>query len=163
MVLKKHFLGTLADKNSLSPEDWYKLEGLKAVNQAIGRVIRHKEDFGIVVMADLRFCTVPKSHLSAWIRPGLVCYDDPSPFFEGCARFFTERGLLIKKSIEKLSKEPSKFELSKKLANSRSLNASEWIKKRDDSSLIESLKELYGEEEEIKPVIKQVGRRLPPD
>jgi len=35
--------------------DWYNLEAFRALNQAIGRVIRHKNDFGAVVLLDKRF------------------------------------------------------------------------------------------------------------
>uniref|UniRef100_A0A914QI28 ATP-dependent helicase C-terminal domain-containing protein n=1 Tax=Panagrolaimus davidi TaxID=227884 RepID=A0A914QI28_9BILA len=145
VILKKHFLSTKAEKNSLSPEEWYKLEGLKAVNQAIGRVIRHKDDFGIIVLADIRFTTVPKSHLSAWIRPGLTIFDDPKKFFDGCERFFTERGLLIKKSYEKLASEiPKHLSQSRKVVGGSQSN---WLKQKNDNILaIESLKALYGDE-----------------
>ncbi|KAE9553304.1 hypothetical protein FO519_003470 [Halicephalobus sp. NKZ332] len=111
VVLKKHFLQLkiLKKENAgkvLSPDEWYKLEGLKAVNQAIGRIIRHKDDFGIVVLADLRFAAVQESHLSAWIRPSMKAYNTPENFFELCERFFSERETLIQKSYEKLKLGP---------------------------------------------------------
>jgi hypothetical protein len=148
VILKKHFLSTKAEKDSLSPEEWYKLEGLKAVNQAIGRVIRHKDDFGIIVLADIRFTTVPKSHLSAWIRPGLKIFDDPKKFFDGCERFFTERGLLIKKSYEKLASEiPKHLTQSRKVVGGSGGSQSNLLKQNNDNTLaIESLKALYGDE-----------------
>lgn len=36
----------------------YNLEAFRAVNQAIGRVIRHKNDFGAVLLLDKRFAQV---------------------------------------------------------------------------------------------------------
>ena len=36
-------------------QDWYNLEAFRALNQAIGRVIRHKNDFGAVILLDKRF------------------------------------------------------------------------------------------------------------
>ena len=40
---------------SLSGKDWYKQQATRAVNQAIGRVIRHKEDFGAIMLCDTRW------------------------------------------------------------------------------------------------------------
>jgi len=39
---------------SLSGNEWYKQQASRAVNQAIGRVIRHKEDFGAIILCDTR-------------------------------------------------------------------------------------------------------------
>lgn len=39
----------------MSAEDWYQADAVRAVNQAMGRVLRHKDDFGIVVLADSRY------------------------------------------------------------------------------------------------------------
>ena len=40
---------------SLSGKEWYKQQATRAVNQAIGRVIRHKEDFGAIMLCDTRY------------------------------------------------------------------------------------------------------------
>ena len=31
---------------------WYRLEAFRAINQAVGRVIRHKDDFGAIIFLD---------------------------------------------------------------------------------------------------------------
>lgn len=130
VILKKHYLSSIVQEKSLTADEWYRLEALKAVNQAIGRVIRHKDDFGIVVMADTRFCSIPKLHLSAWLRPGMTTYEDSAKFFQGCHKFFTDRGLQLKMSIEKLSKEvPRSTELKKKIVLDNK-NTSTWITKK---------------------------------
>lgn len=50
-------------------EDWYSLEATRAVNQAIGRVIRHKDDYGAIILLDNRFSSaVVKSQMSKWLR-----------------------------------------------------------------------------------------------
>lgn len=54
----------------LSGEEWYSLQAVRAVNQAIGRTIRHKNDFGIVLFCDERFSSQHvRSQLSKWLRP----------------------------------------------------------------------------------------------
>ena len=43
---------------------------MRAVNQAVGRVIRHRNDYGAVLLADERFgFGSVQSQLSVWIRP----------------------------------------------------------------------------------------------
>jgi hypothetical protein len=51
----------------------------------VGRVIRHKKDFGAVLLCDERFLrwrSPTSSSLSKWIRPGLQARSAPPP----CAR-----------------------------------------------------------------------------
>ncbi|KAH3848922.1 hypothetical protein DPMN_091307 [Dreissena polymorpha] len=40
---------------SLAGKEWYKQQASRAVNQAIGRVIRHREDFGAIILCDTRY------------------------------------------------------------------------------------------------------------
>jgi regulator of telomere elongation helicase 1 len=43
---------------------------MRAVNQAVGRVIRHRNDYGAIILADERFAGGNiQAQLSAWIRP----------------------------------------------------------------------------------------------
>lgn len=59
----------IAGNNSLSGSEWYNLEALRAVNQAIGRVIRHKEDYGSIIFCDHRYNqTKNQEKLSLWVR-----------------------------------------------------------------------------------------------
>lgn len=54
----------------MSGQQWYQLEASRAVNQAIGRIIRHKNDYGAIILCDCRFDNPSfKKHLSAWLRP----------------------------------------------------------------------------------------------
>ena len=56
----------------LSGNDWYTQQAHRAVNQAVGRVIRSKRDFGAVLLLDSRF-DQPRNQegLSKWLRPHL--------------------------------------------------------------------------------------------
>lgn len=71
IILKKKYLEELRQnqKDFLSGDEWYSLEASRAVNQAIGRVIRHKNDYGAILLCDSRFNSPKlKSQLSAWLK-----------------------------------------------------------------------------------------------
>jgi Rad3-related DNA helicase len=48
---------------------WYNQQAPRALNQAIGRVIRHINDYGAIVLVDMRFLqgTKDRKNLSSWI------------------------------------------------------------------------------------------------
>ncbi|CAB3245725.1 unnamed protein product [Arctia plantaginis] len=53
----------------LSGKDWLRVQAYRALNQAVGRCVRHKLDWGGVVLADDRY-TKPfyTEHLSKWVQ-----------------------------------------------------------------------------------------------
>jgi regulator of telomere elongation helicase 1 len=54
----------------LSGSDWYTQQALRAVNQAIGRVIRHRNDWGAIIFCDSRMSSrAYRDQLSMWLRP----------------------------------------------------------------------------------------------
>lgn len=49
--------------------EWYAAAAMRSINQAIGRVIRHKYDFGGVVLLDSRYTwSKQKNGISSWMR-----------------------------------------------------------------------------------------------
>ncbi|CAM9744689.1 unnamed protein product, partial [Scytosiphon promiscuus] len=96
VVLKRKYMS----ESSLPPgvarvsgNDWYQQQASRAVNQAIGRVIRHRLDYGCVVLCDARFAEERnRKSLSLWARPfvrecsgfGKVAAD-LTKFFKACA------------------------------------------------------------------------------
>jgi hypothetical protein len=57
-----------AASKTLSGAEWYNQQAHRAVNQAIGRVIRHRHDYGAVLLLDHRFAEVRnKDGLSQWL------------------------------------------------------------------------------------------------
>ncbi|CAN0442557.1 unnamed protein product, partial [Hapterophycus canaliculatus] len=49
---------------------WYNLQAFRAVNQAVGRCIRHRSDFGAIVLCDPRYASSSETtaSLSKWVR-----------------------------------------------------------------------------------------------
>jgi regulator of telomere elongation helicase 1 len=56
--------------DKLSGNEWYAQQAHRAVNQAIGRVIRNRNDYGAVLLLDSRFDQPQNQQgLSKWLRP----------------------------------------------------------------------------------------------
>merc|ERR1712154_259256 len=63
---KKHVVST----GGVNGQQWYQQQASRAINQAIGRVIRHRHDYGAIILADRRFSRKTiKEGISKWIRP----------------------------------------------------------------------------------------------
>ena len=80
-----------AARGLLNGEEWYTLQAFRAINQAVGRCIRHIHDYGAVVLIDDRFQQQHslKQNLSKWLRDCLIeypsyesCHDSLSAFFQ---------------------------------------------------------------------------------
>eukprot|EP00118_Oscarella_pearsei_P015777 m.145170 g.145170 ORF g.145170 m.145170 type:complete len:614 (+) comp38414_c0_seq4:1803-3644(+) len=54
----------------LSGKQWYEIQAFRALNQALGRCLRHRNDWGALIMIDERFGKNPRcvQGLSKWIR-----------------------------------------------------------------------------------------------
>lgn len=64
--LKMEFMNGREHK---SGDEWYMKEGMRAVNQAIGRVIRHQQDYGAILLLDIRYSRYThQKQLSKWLR-----------------------------------------------------------------------------------------------
>ena len=67
--LKIEYLNNIHKDNndSISGNEWYLADAMTAVNQSLGRVIRHKNDYGSLLCIDERFNFYIK-YFSYWIR-----------------------------------------------------------------------------------------------
>uniref|UniRef100_W5M0Q7 Regulator of telomere elongation helicase 1 n=1 Tax=Lepisosteus oculatus TaxID=7918 RepID=W5M0Q7_LEPOC len=94
VILKMQFLDEMRRKASggvkyLSGQEWYRQQASRAVNQAIGRVIRHREDYGAIFLCDHRFMSADaRSQLPSWVRPYVRVYDNFGHVIRDVAQFF---------------------------------------------------------------------------
>lgn len=84
------------DRVRISGHEWYQLQAARAVNQAIGRVIRHRHDYGAIILLDTRFSSKHAvGQLPLWLRNQVeVCG------FELCYLRFACNGLLKMKDAQ---------------------------------------------------------------
>ena len=96
--LNKKFL----DENpqfGLKGQEWYKLQATSAINQAVGRVIRHKEDFGGIVLLDERFAHM-KDALSLWLRSFFTVHNNFGQAAGSLTKFFNHlRGVVVPRPV----------------------------------------------------------------
>lgn len=65
---------------------------MRAVNQSIGRAIRHANDYAVILLVDRRYGTHRiRSRLPKWIGEDVVVADDWSAAAKGIAGFFREK------------------------------------------------------------------------
>ncbi|XP_059683041.1 regulator of telomere elongation helicase 1 [Gavia stellata] len=93
VVLKMQFLDEMrrsgAGAQYLSGREWYSQQASRAVNQAIGRVIRHRQDYGAIFLCDHRFTTGDvKGKLPSWVRPYVNVYDNFGHAVRSVSLFF---------------------------------------------------------------------------
>ncbi|KAF7814283.1 regulator of telomere elongation helicase 1-like protein isoform X1 [Senna tora] len=75
----------------LTGEEWYNQQASRAVNQAVGRVIRHRHDYGAIIFCDERFAHPHRqSQVSRWIQPHLKCYSKFGEIVFTLTRFFRD-------------------------------------------------------------------------
>jgi len=91
MVQKRN--NTYQNFSLTSGEQWYSQTAMRAANQALGRVIRHKDDFGAVILADERFAyRNHQNQLSLWLRPAMQTFDTFERGIESLSAFFERCG-----------------------------------------------------------------------
>ncbi|XP_053055659.1 regulator of telomere elongation helicase 1 isoform X3 [Acinonyx jubatus] len=94
VVLKMQFLDELKGRSGpggqlLSGHEWYRQQASRAVNQAIGRVIRHRHDYGAIFLCDHRFTHADaRAQLPSWVRPHVRVYDSFGHVIRDVAQFF---------------------------------------------------------------------------
>ena len=61
------------ERNLLNGQDWYNIQAFRAINQALGRCLRHIKDWGAIIMIESRIAgnAKYKKSISKWIRDEL--------------------------------------------------------------------------------------------
>ncbi|KAL8580379.1 hypothetical protein ACOMHN_037478 [Nucella lapillus] len=92
VMLKMQHLDSLRGKQGavgLTGQQWYRQQATRAVNQSIGRVIRHKDDFGAIMLCDSRFSSQESINgLPLWVRPHVTKYDNFGRAVRDMLQFF---------------------------------------------------------------------------
>ncbi|KAI9246614.1 hypothetical protein BY458DRAFT_72309 [Sporodiniella umbellata] len=104
-------------ENVLSGENWYSIQAYRAINQALGRCIRHKDDWGAIVLLESRFTEYEKRKgLSKWLRDRVEVRQDFTEGMGELEKFVQNRMELDKEAQEKekLAKAKLKEEAMKK-------------------------------------------------
>ncbi|GMR32545.1 hypothetical protein PMAYCL1PPCAC_02740, partial [Pristionchus mayeri] len=92
--LKRNYLDECnqKDRECMSGGSWYLMEGFRAVNQAIGRVLRHVHDYGVVVLLDSRFHSATASSFPRWVQNSFERIGDVSEIEKSLKKFFGRHG-----------------------------------------------------------------------
>lgn len=74
----------------LSGHHWYEIQAYRALNQALGRCIRHKNDWGALILVDDRYKSNPNKYttgLSKWVRQLVQHHDTFSNAMQSLVAF----------------------------------------------------------------------------
>ena len=122
----KYYYNFIKDKKikKLSGSEWYNQNAIKCVNQALGRVIRHSNDYGCMLLVDSRYQQNNNKYLiSKWIRDLVLIYNNRNndKLISNVKKFFIEAETFINKKKEE----------KKKLEELKNKNKTESISKRN--------------------------------
>nr|XP_020014485.1 Fanconi anemia group J protein [Castor canadensis] len=89
--LKRRYNDHHSKSRGLLPgRQWYEIQAYRALNQALGRCIRHKNDWGALILVDDRFINNPSrytSGLSKWVRQEIQHHSTFENALESLAEF----------------------------------------------------------------------------
>ncbi|XP_039002145.1 Fanconi anemia group J protein homolog [Hibiscus syriacus] len=102
IALKKKYNNTYrSSKNLLSGNEWYCQQAFRSLNQALGRCIRHRYDYGAIILLDWRFQDEKnRAYISKWLRPSIKMYGSFEKSLDELRSFFSEVKDLVAKNKE---------------------------------------------------------------
>ena len=89
VITKKDYLDRKYAQNHsvINGNMWYKLQACRAINQAIGWVIRHVNDFGAIILLDERYVS-HNIEISKWLNERKRVYSEFVDFEIDLENFF---------------------------------------------------------------------------
>ena len=165
-TFNKLYFPFIKDKNikKLSGAEWYNQNAIKCVNQALGRVIRHSNDYGCMLLIDSRYQqNNNRCLISKWIRDVSIIYNNKNNdrLISDVQKFFIEAESFTNIKIE----EQNKLNEIKRIKEERESLKKKKTKKRknielmdDDELLSEENLNLNYVEEMIKDSIKKIRK-----
>lgn len=108
-MAKKQFIKNHC--NEISESEWYCAKAMITLNQTIGRIIRHKNDYGMVFLMDARMSSQGQmNRLSKWLSPYICISENSQEIIFSIKNFFhnVENFKIIEEEEEQKSKKKSK-------------------------------------------------------
>ncbi|KAK1358284.1 Regulator of telomere elongation helicase 1 [Heracleum sosnowskyi] len=123
----------------LTGEEWYSQQAARAINQAVGRVIRHRHDYGAIIFCDERFShTNRQSQISVWIQPHIKCYSKFGDVVFTLTRFFRD-GKSRKSTLLQLSHTEDYLSFNENVKGQDSIKSGESVKRQDSIKSMDKL------------------------
>lgn len=98
---KKYNDAYKTSKNLLGGNEWYCQQAFRALNQAVGRCIRHKFDYGSIILLDERYKEERnRVYISKWLRKSIQQYNNFDMSLEGLRSFFRNAKEKVGKNME---------------------------------------------------------------
>lgn len=156
VILKKEYLKQMSSnellfKSSgvrlLRDNEWYSQSALRAVNQAIGRVIRHINDYGVVCLLDQRYYSIDSFNFPKWTRQSIIKYNDRK-LFADIMKFYNDMKTYInplyKKNLDlqqKIKKEQMEKDKEREIKNLETINEEKYTNELNQNKINNQLKE----------------------
>ena len=148
---------------TVSGGEWYAISAHRAVNQSVGRAIRHKGDYGLILLMDERFASASSvEHLSKWMQPFYREMKDPRSLLRDVEDFFAlnnKQNPGPKKEERVLDEVPTFHSFAERLKVSQeervkeapkaNLNTGLWKKLRASKEKVEGLSQEMPEKKKI--------------
>ena len=160
----KSYFSFIKDKTikKLSGSEWYNQNAIKCVNQALGRVIRHSNDYGCMLLIDSRYQQASnKALISKWIRDLNIIYNNKNNdnLISNAQKFFIEADAFINNKINEKKKldELKEKQKQKQKIDKKDKNKSENIL---EINLIDAIKNATSDDDFEEEKVNNTGRIL---
>eukprot|EP00871_Galdieria_phlegrea_P000853 jgi/Galph1/1769/GphlegSOOS_G436.1 len=138
VIQKKKYNDTYsAKKKLLSGQRWYTLQAFRALNQAIGRCIRHRHDYGVIILLDKRYgrndvqTNLPK-WLFSQVRTG-ISHQESVSLLEAFMKYHQEaEHLLLKGSNKRVISPPKRGTTGRREGNRGGRDQFSWEQVKED-------------------------------